>query len=221
MHFARRVCAALATGVLAYAAYIAALHGFADWQAMRWRHDVSHWAEKGTMPSAGRWVQTADGLQSALKLTPRDPLLHDHLAVLNSIGAWAFRSAGEPSRTYAAFALLHFRQALSLRPTSPYSWVGLASSKYQLGEVDGELFRAMALASAWGPREPRVQLILADLGFLLWDALDAQQQALAVENLRRTAHRQAPALAKLAEGRKRTALLCKNAIENIEKFIKC
>ncbi len=196
-------------------------HGFADWEAMRWRNDVAQWSEKGAVPSAARWVQAVDGLQSALKLTPGDPTLHDNLAVLNSLGAWTFRTGGEPSPIYAAFALLHFRQAVSLRPTSPYSWVGFASAKYQAGEVDAELFRAMVLAGKYGPREPRVQLIVADLGFLLWDTMNAQQQALAVENLRRTAQRQAPALAKLAEGRKRSALLCKNAIENMEKFIKC
>lgn len=196
-------------------------HGIADWEAMRWRNDVAQWSIKGAVPSAARWVEAVDGLQSVLKLAPGDPTLHDNLAVLNSLGAWTFRTADRPSQTYAAFAILHFRQAASLRATSPYSWAGLASAKYQAAEIDAELFRAMALAGAYGPREPRVQLIVADLGFLLWDAMDAPQQALAVENLRRTASRQAPALAKLAEGRKRTALLCKNGIESMEKFIKC
>ena len=196
-------------------------HGHADWEAMRWRNEVQQWSEKGAIPSAALWVPAADGLRSALRLTPGDPVLHDNLALLYSLGAWTHQTANGPTRDYAPYAALHFRQAAVLRPTSSYSWVGLAASKYQAGEVDAELFRAMALAGAYGPREPRVQLVLADLGFLLWDAMDAPQQALAVENLRRTAQRQAPALAKLAEGRKRSALLCKNAIENMGKFIKC
>ena len=211
----------LAISALAWSGQTAMRQGLADWEAMRWRNDVAQWSGKGEAPSAERWVPAADGLRSALRLTPGDPTLHDNLAVLYSLGAWTFQTANGPTRDYAPYAALHFRRAAVLRPTSSYSWAGLASAKYQAGEVDAELFRAMALAGAYGPREPRVQLVLADLGFLLWDAMDAQQQALAVENLHRTAQRQAPALAKLAEGRKRTALLCKNAVENMGKFIKC
>ena len=218
---ARIIPAVLAIGVLAWAGYAATLHGLADWRAMRWRYDIGQWIDKGTTPSAERWVQTADGLHAALKLTPRDPSLHDYLGVLNRIGAWAFRTADEPSRIYAAFALLHFRQAVSMRPTSAYSWAGLAESKYSVGEVDEELFGAMALATEYGPWDPRVQLIVADLGLALWDAMDAKQKSLAVANLNRTAQRQAGELTKRAERRKRIAVLCGNAIENIDKFTKC
>jgi len=186
---------------------------------MRARQDVSLWGEKRTPPSAAQWQGAVDALRSALLLTPADPTLQDHLGLAYDLAAAAPAARQWP--VYREFALLHFREAARLRPTSPYSWANVAQMKYRLGQHDAELARALSLAMRYGPWEPLVQLIASDIGLALWDRLEPALRGELRENWRRTALRQAEALARLGQAHRREKLLCEEALDVLGNRLKC
>ena len=216
----RVLIALLGISVLAYAAHEAGRRGLADWVSMRARFQVASWAEKRTVPSREQWQRTVDALSAALKLTPEDPSLYDHLGVAYGLASAAFDPKGQWN-VYTEFALLHFQQAAILRPSSAYSWASVAMMKYRLGRIDEDLFKSLALAMRLGPWEPQVQTIASDLGFALWDRLDTGQREQVRENWRRTSVRQADRLLKLAIARKRIDLLCKTSLDALKNRLEC
>lgn len=171
MRASRALIAVLGMSLLAYAAYESARRGLDDWQSTRWSHEVRIWAERRAVPSEDQWQRAVDGLRAALRLAPRDPSLWGSLGFAYDVDSTTFVRSGK-WHVYDEYALIHFRQAVSLRPTSPYSWAGVAVMKYRLGQLDEELSRALASAMRLGPWEPGVQMMVSELGLALWDRLD-------------------------------------------------
>ena len=216
----RTLIAILGITVLAYAAWHAGRLGLADWSSMRSRHEVMAWAEKRQVPSFERWARAVDELRSALRLTPEDPSLHEHLGVAYDLASTALVAPGIPN-VYVEFALVHFRRAAELSPTSPYAWISVAAIMYRLGRVNEELYRAYALAMRYGPWEPAVQLAASKLGFELWERLDPALRHEVRQNWQRTANRQAEQLARIAIAQHREKLLCAEPIASVRKPLKC
>lgn len=207
--------------VLGYAIYASAKRGLADWSSMRWRHEITGWAERrATPPPPGRLQEAITSLTDALALTPDDPTLIEHLGVALELRAAGF-PPGSDRRLYLAQALVHFRKAAALRPTSPYTWANILVAKYRLGQVDAEFFGAMHHALDFGPWEPAVQLIVADTALGAWDGLDSGLRTRVTENLQRAAVRQADALARIATKQRRIELVCAASIEKMKNKLKC
>jgi len=216
----RALIALLGIAVLVWAGYEAGRRGLADWISMRARYQVVSWAEKHSVPSQAQWQRAVDALGAALKIAPDDPTLYDHLGVAYQLASAAFDPRGQWN-VYAEYSLLYFQRAAALRPTSPYSWASIAMMKYRLGRVDGELFKALALAMRLGPWEPRVQVVVSDLGLALWDRLDEEQRGQIRENWRRTAVRQADQLVRLAIARNRVDIVCKTSLDSLKNRLEC
>ena len=217
---ARFAIALAGIALLAFAAHDSALRGLEDWRSARARHDIRMWTEGRPVSSMEKWQGTVDALREALRLAPQDPELWESLGFAYDIGSRKFVPAGEWS-VYTEFALIHFRQAAALRPTSPYSWAGVAVMKYRLGRLDEEFRQAFSSAMRLGPWEPGLQLITSDLGLALWDSLESALRDQVRENWRRTAVRQADQLAKLALSHGREGILCKESLEVLKIRLKC
>ena len=209
--------------LLAFAAYDSALRGLADWRSARGRHDIRMWTQGRAVQSEEQWQRAVDALREALRLAPQDPALWESLGFAYDIGSRNFVPNGGRGgwSVYSEFALIHFRQAAALRPTSPYSWAGVAVMKYRLDQLDEEFSRALASAMRLGPWEPRVQLIASNIGLALWDRLNPAFKDLVRENWRRTAVRQADQLAKLAIGHGRALVLCEESLDTLKNRLKC
>ncbi len=206
--------------LLAFAAHDSALRGLADWRSTRGRHDIRMWTEGRLVPSKEQWQRTVDALREALRLAPQDPELWEYLGFVYDIASRNFVPAGGWS-VYTEFALIHFRQAAALRPSSPYPWAGVAVMKSRLGQLDEEFRRAFSSAMRLGPWEPGLQLITSDLGLALWDTLDTPLKDQVRENWRRTAVRQADQLAKFAKNHGRAGVLCQEALDDLKNRLKC
>jgi hypothetical protein len=205
---------------LGYAAYEAGRRGLADLASMRARHDVTAWVEKGTVPGEEAFNRTLDSLRAAARLTPEDQTLQESIGVAYDLA----QTSVDPSlrwNAYAEYALLHFRLAANRQPTSPYASANLARIKYRLGQIDRELFGALDRAMTLGPWEPGVQLIASELGLLLWQKLDAPQQARMKENWSRTAFRQADQLIRIAKTHNLVPLLCTQSLGALKGRLKC
>ena len=217
--FARLAIALAGIALLAFAAWDSARRGLEDWRSTRGRRDVRTWIEGRPVPSEEQWQRTVDTLREALRLSPHDPELWENLGLAYDIGSRKFASTGWT--VYTEFSLVYYRQAAALRPTSPYSWAGVAVMKYRLDQLDGEFSRALASAMRLGPWEPGVQLIASDIGLALWDRLNPVFKDQVRENWRRTAVRQADQLAKLAILHARAGLLCAEPLDTLKNRLKC
>jgi hypothetical protein len=217
----RILIALIGTAVLGYAVYASAKRGLADWHSMRWRHEIAGWAERRASPPPERLQEAITTLIDALALTPDDPTLIEHLGI-----ALELRATGSPpginsQRLDLAQALVSFRKAAALRPTSPYTWANILLAKYRLGQVDDEFFGAMRHALDFGPWEPAVQLIVADTGLGAWERLDSGLRGRVSENLQRAAVRQADALARIATYQRRIDLVCAASFDKMKNKVKC
>lgn len=218
--FARYAVVLACITLLGFAAYDSARRGLADWRSERWRNEVWQWANGRPVASLEHWERTMDGLREAIRLAPRDPALWESLGFAYDIGSRKFVPAGGWS-LYNDFALIHFRQAAALRPTSPYSWTGVAVMKYRLGQLDEEFRQAFSSAMRLGPWEPGLQLITSDIGLALWEKLDPPLKDEVRETWRRTALRQPEPLARLALAYGRLSILCEASLDALKNRLKC
>ena len=217
----RILIALVGSAFLGLAIYESGKRGLADWDSMRWRHEVSRWAELRATPKPERLQQAITDLLDALALTPDDPTLIEHLGVALELRGTAYPPGSESQRLALTAALNYFRKAAALRPTSPYTWANILLAKYRLDEIDDEFFGAMRHALDFGPWEPAVQLIVADTGLGSWARLDHNLRARVSQNLQRAALRQADALARIATVHGRVELVCAAAFEQMQKRVKC
>jgi hypothetical protein len=108
--------------------------------------------------------ETLDGLKEdlvrAVRLAPSDPAAHELLGVV------AARRLNRAE--YLPEAGVHFVKALSLRPTSPYTWANLAAQRYGVGSTGPDFEAALVNASSLGPFELEVQRTVAYFGLAVW-----------------------------------------------------
>ncbi len=217
----RVLIALIGTAVLGYAAYESAKRGLADWRSMRWRHEIASWTERRAVFTPERQQQAITTLIDALELTPDDPTLIEQMGILHDLRATGYPAGSESRRLNLAQALIYFRNAVGLRPTSPYTWANIVLTKYQLGQFDEEFSAAMRHALDFGPWEPAVQLIVADTGLGAWEKLDSGLRDRVGENLQRTAVRQANALARIATYHRRIDIVCAASLDTMKNKVKC
>ena len=217
-----RILIALAgTAILGYAAYESGKRGLADWRTMRWRREIAAWAERRTVPAQERMQEAFKSLIDARELSPDDPKLIEHMGVLFNLRAGEYPIGSESWRLNLGQALIEFRRAADLRPTSAYTWANIVLAKYQLEQFDEEFSAAMRHALEFGPWEPAVQLIVADTGLGAWNKLDSDLRNRVSENLQRTALRQADALARIAAGHGRIDIVCATSNDTMKNKVKC
>ena len=217
----RILIALIGTAVLGYAVYASANRGLADWNSMRWRHEIAGWAERRASPPPDQLQEAITTLIEATELTPDDPTLIEHLGIAHELRAAGSPPGSQSWRLNLAQALVYFRKAARLRPTSSYTWTNILLAKYRLGEIDDEFFDAMRHALDFGPWEPAVQLIVADTGLGAWEKLDSGLRDRVNENLRRAAVRQADALARIATDHHRIDVICAALFDSMKDRVKC
>ena len=64
--------------------------------------------------------------------------------------------------------MAHYRRAIAERPVWPYAWLGLATAKYEAGQIDAEYDAALRQAARLGPAEQVVQRYIIELGLGRW-----------------------------------------------------
>ena len=124
---------------------------------------------------------------------------------------WVLELLGQTSE-YPAQAAVHFREAIALRTTSPYTWANLAVTDYRLGETGSEFRTALVRAAELGPYEPEVQRTVADLGLAVWDEVDASMRMTIEGVIQRAMRFQPRETLQIAQRRGRLAIACRHAV---------
>lgn len=134
---------------------------------------------------------------------PADPAYHEARGI-----ALARNTPDDAQLRQASEELL---VAARLRPTSPYTWAALAQVKYRAGNLDDRFEKALRNAVLFGPQEPEVQRLVADLGLAAWPQLGASSRRAVESAIDAGLNRQAAAILQIAERRGRLEIACRRA----------
>lgn len=202
MHPARFAVAIPAIVVLAALASQALHLGASGETVYRSAQEMATWRASGLEPDAGGVEWLIADLDAARAKAPGDPNIEELLGTLS------LKRIDRPR--FLEEALSHFRRAVDLRPTSPYSWADIVAADYRKGDVAGEIQAAIRNAARLGPAEPEVQRTVIDYGLALWDE-ESPQTRQAVETAITGAMKRDPAEAlQIAERRGRLAVACRH-----------
>lgn len=150
------------------------LAAIAGYQAQSFLDD---WTRKNEEPSPRAWQVAHDAAQRAVDFYPGRN--GEYLQRLGHIQQWKqFRHPfGAPEAQQSRRAALEaFRAASKTRPTWPANWTALAYAKLHLLELDSEFAHALRQAQAFGPTRLEINRTLAEIGFIAWPRLDAEQR---------------------------------------------
>jgi hypothetical protein len=147
---------------------------------------LAQWDRLGQAPQAQQWQAT---LESAVRANDSYPVANgaylDQLGQVQSWSAFDVPAADPAARDSRLAALQAYRASVAVRPTWPDTWARLATTKFALGELDGEYQNAVEQANQWGAWRPDVQLELASIGLRAWPSMSVAQRAAAVESMRK------------------------------------
>jgi cytochrome c-type biogenesis protein CcmH/NrfG len=161
---------------------------------------IESWSESGGEPDRATVEALVLALDRAATLAPGDASVHELLGLL------AERRIEQPD--FLDQAIAHYGRAVSLRPTSPYTWVQIAKALYRKGDTGPMLESALRRAAELGPSEPEVQRTVADYGLALW-AEEMPRTRRSVDAILRKAMKRDPEeILHIAERRGRLALAC-------------
>jgi hypothetical protein len=163
--------------------------------------EMNGWIASGGAAEAQRWARVHDDLLLASRLAPSSPDARELLGVLDA------QRRGSPK--YLAESLVALKQALKLRPTSPYTWASIVEVMYLQGDIGKAFEQALVTAITLGPWEPEVQRAVANYGLAVWDEVapatrDAVATAVA-NGMRRTPKE----MLQIARRRGRLAIACR------------
>lgn len=211
-----RLLAALVAGSLLLAGiYAAGIRGLADTAYYPARRAMAQWVADKRTPSATEWDAAQAALERATALAPANPLYVEELGrLLEQRAVQAFprqpaaRALPDEARALLERSRAQFRRAASMRPGSPYAWSNLALVKFRLGEMDLEFYGALDRATRFGPWEPAVQLVLADIGLAGWRRLALPGKLAVLGAIERGMLRQGKEIDRLAKLHPDSAAFC-------------
>jgi hypothetical protein len=205
---ARLLFAVVAAAGLLSGIYAAGKRGLADMADYPARRAMAQWAGDKHAPGEAEWQAAHAALERAAALAPANPLYVEEIGRLLELRATGMDRADPAARTLLQQSRAQFRQAVAMRPGSPYAWASLALVKFRLNEMDYEFYGALERAGRFGPWEPAVQITLADIGLAGWMllALPGKQQVLGA--LERGMLRQDKEIIRLAAIHRTLPMLC-------------
>lgn len=136
-------------------------------------------------------------LDAAAWFSPASPVLFGERARV----AWwqaQWEARGEDRQVRLRAALNDIREAIALRPVSPYDWAMELRLKQALAEYDDEFRRALRMTAELGPWEPLLQTVVVDAGYAGWSSLSETDQAVVMGAWLRGMKRQAPTMRAIA-----------------------
>lgn len=183
---ATRVLVALALVILClWAVNRAARMGWASFQSIEARALLDRAMESKAPMRSLEWNRAREGFASAIQWDPDNPVYHQAMADLYMQRLMRLPGARSNMKPYYEIALRHYFKAAALRPTWPYSHMGILTAKQHIGQIDADFKVAIAMATRYGPSEPAVQEQIISAGYQSWQALGETEHALILGNLRR------------------------------------
>jgi len=170
--------------------------------AYRAAQEMATWTASGHEPGAAGVQWLIEDLERARTSAPGDPNIEEILGSLD------MKRNDRPE--FLDEALVHYRQAVALRPTSPYSWADIVMAEYRKGATGREIEMPMRNAALLGPAEPEVQRAVIDYGLALWDEERPDTRQAVERTITAAMKRDAAETLQIARRRGRLAVACRH-----------
>jgi hypothetical protein len=202
--------------LLGYAVSIATRTGLADAYAEPAKNYLQAKRDAGEELTQEEWQGIAQSLSRALELAPGDPRNISELARLNRIRLEANDLDARQILRYGDSAAGYYLAALARRPTWPWDWGDLALVKFQQYQDASRVYQdALARAVRFGPREPSLQELVAELGSTSWSTLNPAAALAVLTAADRALERDTKSLPEMSEAKARWQPLCARADDTL------
>lgn len=162
---------------LAHASVGALRNAAADRVAQPARDRLVEWSgARPITPDAVAWKAAYEALRRARAISPHDPDLALDLGLLLRVRAQSSARVPAMAEALLAEALEAFRDAVRLRPVSPFAWANIAYAQHlrlrsgalvlavqARAVAEAERARALERALRYGPNEPAVRRIVQQI----------------------------------------------------------
>ena len=183
---AKRVLAIIAIPFLLCYIYIASSWTLSDMYSRPTINALRDWKEGQFEPSQDDWLSYQSNLEQALSFNSTNAEIYRHLGLVIQAPYTSFQLGHKDAMEARKKALDYYRQAINLRPTWPYHYSDLALVKFRLLEIDEEFYDAMYASMEFGPWEPDVQRVIAEIGMVLWNILGTQDRQFILDTIRKS-----------------------------------
>jgi len=149
----------------------------------RVNNQLEAWQSNPTLVTQSKVSDAITKIDSAISMFPNNALYYQMRGQLYEWQAFvlqkAAQSAADNHRQSTAdsnknnslkLAFANYQQSLSLRPLWPASWIGLASVKWKLSEVDDTFYQYMNKAAQTGPQDAVVHKFIVEYGLANFSA---------------------------------------------------
>ncbi len=135
----------------------------------RVNNQLEAWQNNPERVTASKVSDAITKIDSAISMFPNNALYYQMRGQLYEWQAFvsksAAQSASDSNKTNSLkLAFTNYQQSLSLRPLWPASWIGLASVKWKLNEVDDTFYQYMNKAAQTGPQDAIVHKFIVEYG---------------------------------------------------------
>ncbi|MBQ4828196.1 VpsP family polysaccharide biosynthesis protein [Alteromonas sp. MMG017] len=145
----------------------------------RVNNQLEAWQSKPELVTQSKVSDAITKIDSAISMFPNNALYYQMRGQLYEWQAFVSQKAAQSTAQSAAesdkmnslkLAFTNYQQSLSLRPLWPASWIGLASVKWKLNEVDDTFYQYMNKAAQTGPQDAVVHKFIVEYGLANFSA---------------------------------------------------
>jgi len=129
------------------------------------------------------WETAFAAMETALELDPRHPAYLQRMGRLHTIKISQRLVDNDEYALVAERGKTLFKASIEVRPYWPLAWADYALLKHEIGEIDSDFFEAIRRAAEYGPWEPGVHQILANIGIARYDLLDGTTRVIVAPNI--------------------------------------
>lgn len=192
---------------IAWLGFVAARQAASDLYAHTISVEIDSWSQPGHKFHGDELPNAIASIEKSLAIAPSSAWALEEMGALQ-LGR--VRSATDPQIAVAAAraAYVNFKKALGQHPTSPFAWGNLAMAKLYLGEIDAELFDALARSAEFGPWEAPAQFNALFVGLGLWNQASPAQREMILAIRDRAVMRNVDKVNEIAKGFNRVDLMC-------------
>ena len=204
---ARVPVAAMAVAFIVVLGIVSARQAASDFYAHTISLEIESWRQPGHKFRGDELVSSISSMEKSLAIAPGSAWALEQMGVLQ-LGQ--VRSATDPQVAVRSAHAAHasFKKALGQHPTSPFAWANLAMAKLYLGEIDAELFNAVARAAEYGPWEAQPQFASLTVGLAAWGQASGAQRETILGIRDRAMMRNPDKVNEIAKGFSRFDLMC-------------
>jgi len=151
------------SGVLGWLIVLSGQMGYASLDYYYANNHLQQWIEDGNVSSEPSYLEALSAIKLSNELHPDNPQFLETLGAIQEQGVYD----GHVDKSNSLLALANYNKSIQLRPLSPLSWILKVMAKWQLGEIDDDMWNAIVMLGKTGPYSIEANLVIVDVSLML------------------------------------------------------